>query len=262
MAELIVNANEPKEGLSEQEQEYLAIGEKMQGEQESLLAGKYQNAQELEKAYLELQQQFSSRDSKADESDRDSGGQGNETSEGDSEEDSGSVDLKILNDLWDQAVSGEFTQETLDEINGMDAKSVAELYLAYRNDVENANAPTLNEENGKQLKDMVGGEAEYQSMLEWGGKNLQPQEIDMFDAVMNKGDAVAAFWAVQALALRYQNEVGKDGNLLTGRSGVDNKDVFKSQAQVVAAMNDPRYDRDPAYRQEIFEKIERSNLEY
>ena len=31
---------------------------------------------------------------------------------------------------------------------------------------------------------------------------------------------------------------------------------------IVAAMNDPRYDRDPAYRQDIIEKLDRSDLEF
>ena len=37
-------------------------------------------------------------------------------------------------------------------------------------------------------------------------------------------------------------------------------DVFRSQAEVIQAMNDPRYDSDPAYRQDIFNKLDRSDL--
>ena len=38
--------------LTEAEQESLAIGEDMQNQQEQLLAGKYKNAEDLEKAYI------------------------------------------------------------------------------------------------------------------------------------------------------------------------------------------------------------------
>ena len=41
--------------LSADEQESLEIGEKIQAEEAKLLAGKYKDAEELEKAYIELQ---------------------------------------------------------------------------------------------------------------------------------------------------------------------------------------------------------------
>ena len=31
---------------------------------------------------------------------------------------------------------------------------------------------------------------------------------------------------------------------------------------LVRAMNDPRYDNDPAYRQDVIEKLDRSDLEF
>ena len=43
-----------EDSLTPDEQESLAVGEEMQNQQESLLAGKYKNAEELEKAYVEL----------------------------------------------------------------------------------------------------------------------------------------------------------------------------------------------------------------
>ena len=43
------------DNLTPEEQDSLALGEKMAQDQEQLLAGKYKNAEELEKAYMELQ---------------------------------------------------------------------------------------------------------------------------------------------------------------------------------------------------------------
>ena len=51
-----------EENLSSEEQDSLEVGEKLVAEQESLLAGKYKNAEELEKAYIELQQKLGSDD--------------------------------------------------------------------------------------------------------------------------------------------------------------------------------------------------------
>ena len=53
-----INNNTESEVLTAEEQDSLAVGEKLVEEQEGLLAGKYENAQELEKAYIELQKKL------------------------------------------------------------------------------------------------------------------------------------------------------------------------------------------------------------
>ena len=60
----------------------------------------------------------------------------------------------------------------------------------------------------------------------------------------------------------YRDSVGSEGDLLTGGRPQQPADVFESQAQVVEAMSDPKYDRDPAYRQAVMQKLERSNIQY
>ena len=111
------------------------------------------------------------------------------------------------------------------------------------------------------IHEMVGGEDQYNVMIEWAGDNLSEREVDMFDHVMDLGDPFAIFFAVRALSNSYNNAVGVEGELLTGAApAVDAADVFRSQAEVVEAMSDPRYDRDPAYRNDVFEKLDRSNL--
>ena len=50
--------------LSEDEQNSLEVADKLQKEEVDLLAGKFQNAQELENAYIELQKKLGSQDSK------------------------------------------------------------------------------------------------------------------------------------------------------------------------------------------------------
>ena len=84
----------------------------------------------------------------------------------------------------------------------------------------------------------------------------------MFDSVIDKAQPEACFFAIQSLTARYQDAVGKDGKVLTGYAPQESADVFRSQAEVVAAMQDPRYDKDPAYRNDVFTKLNRSNLNY
>ena len=120
----------------------------------------------------------------------------------------------------------------------------------------------MTEEDVKYLQNIAGGEEGYNSMLQWAGQNLTEQEIKMYDSVMAGGDPYACFFAVQALNGLYQNNTGAEGQMLTGRGAIETPDVFRSQAEVVQAMQDPRYDKDPAYRQDVFAKLDRSNLQY
>lgn len=120
----------------------------------------------------------------------------------------------------------------------------------------------LTQEQADKLFEMVGGKKAYQAMIEWAGQSLSQGEIDMYDRVMAKGDPSAIFFAVQALSGRFNDAVGKDGKLLTGRGTSSEGSAFRSQAELVQAMSDPRYDKDPAYRQDVMRKLENSDLAF
>ena len=143
----------------------------------------------------------------------------------------------------------------------MSARDIAQMHLKYRAENEPQQSE-LTEENVKDLKQVAGGETEYTQMMQWANSALSENEIKMYDAVMDQGNPLAAFFAVQALNSRYKDASGVDGQLLTGKAPKNEGDVFKSQAQVVKAMSDPQYEKDPAYRQAIYDKLERSNINF
>ena len=60
----------------------------------------------------------------------------------------------------------------------------------------------------------------------------------------------------------YDAANGYEGRMLTGKAAETRGDVFRSQAQLVKAMSDPRYDNDPAYRQDVVEKLNRSDIDF
>ena len=129
-------------------------------------------------------------------------------------------------------------------------------------EVEEQTEQRLTQEQADKLFEMVGGKKAYQAMIEWAGQSLSQGEIEMYDQVMAKGDPSAIFFAVQALSGKYNDAVGKDGKLLTGRGTSSEGSSFRSQAELVQAMSDPRYDRDPAYRQDVMRKLENSDLAF
>ena len=236
------------DNLSAEEQDSLQVGEQMQEAQDNLLAGKYKNAEELEKGYLELQQKLNSKEEPAQEEQ--------------AEEEEAEVQSTILDQLWEEATSesGEYSQETLDELNNMKVEELAQMHLEYRNSVQNQQPQgrDFSEADIKELKGVVGGEENYANMIDWAQKSLNEQEVKMFDAVMERGDPLAAFFAVRSLAYAYNDAIGYDGNMVQGKAPRQSNDQFRSQQEVVRAMADPRYDEDPAYRRDIMEKLERS----
>jgi len=129
-------------------------------------------------------------------------------------------------------------------------------------EVESQPDAPLSDEDAKALTDMMGGEDAYKQMLQWAGENLTQDEIQMYDSVVGTGNKNSCYFAMSALKQRYTDAVGSEAPLLSGRTPSDTPDVFRSQAEVVAAMGDPRYDKDAAYRQDVFAKLERSTLAY
>ena len=150
--------------------------------------------------------------------------------------------------------------EPRDEVQATeDAGEPAEAEPAQEPD---SDSDRLTQKQADFLMEQVGGEKAYKSMLEWAGQNFTDEEIGMYDGVMESGDSRAIYYAVQALQARYNDNVGSDGQLLTGRGAENTDDSFKSQAELVAAMSDPRYDRDPAYRQDLMRRLENSDVSF
>ena len=127
---------------------------------------------------------------------------------------------------------------------------------------EESDSEVINETQAQQLMEIVGGEKAYNSMIQWASENLSAEEIEMYDAVMGKGEPNSIFFAIQALNNKYSDAVGSDGQMLTGRDGSSDNKAFRSQAELVEAMNDPRYDRDPAYRRDVIRKLENSDVQF
>ena len=92
------------DNLNADEQDSLKVGEAIQEEQESLLAGKYKDAQELESAYIELQKKLGDKGSEASEETGDTKDSKEEESEKETEETKKDTEEdNILDKLWDQS---------------------------------------------------------------------------------------------------------------------------------------------------------------
>ena len=256
MAETLTYENNPEvtsiDNLNADEQDSLKVGESMQEAQDNLLAGKYKNAQELEQGYIELQKKLGEGEAEEPVA---------EAEEEEYEGEEGEEDGSILDELWEYEINNEeFHEDAVAELQQMDPVDLANLHIEYRKQVEEEGigAKDFTEAEMTELKGVVGGDENYQNMLQWAGANLNQQEIDMFDAVMQRGDALGAFFAIRSLAYRYNDAAGYEGKMLTGNAPKTSGSQYRSQQEVIQAMSDPRYESDPAYRKDIMDKLNRS----
>ena len=245
-------ADQPE--FNEAEQEALAIGEAAAKEQEAAYAGKFKDAEELEKAYIELQKKLG--ETNEDESLREQ----EETSE---EEVESNPAVDLINEASQlYAEKGELTPEVMEQFTSMSSTDLVNAYIEMQGNLPKAESPDLTDSEVNQIKNSAGGEDGYNQLMAWSGENLDQADIEAFDALVESGNARLIRLAVSGLRSEMEKAVGFDGEMVTGRAPNQPADVFRSQAEVVEAMSDPRYDRDPAYRNDVFEKLSRSDINY
>ena len=244
------------DNLTPDEQDSLAVGEKITEDQEQLLAGKYKSAEELERAYKELEAKL---------------GDQPETAETEPEAEPEALDLSdnasLITSASDEyyANDGKLSPETLQKFQGMSSQDLVNAYLEVTKSpnwqaqppaqVEDVTDSQINE-----VKNFAGGDQVYTNMVQWAGANLDAKSIQAFDNIIGSGSLDAIKLAVTGLKSQYDAANGTEGKMVTGKTAPDRGDVFRSQAELVAAMNDKRYDNDPAYRQDVIEKLDRSDL--
>ena len=244
------------EVLTEEEQDSLAVGEKLVTEQEGLLAGKYKSAEELEKAYKELEAKLGDKPEQAE-------------PEPEPEPTTLSDNANIITSASDEYYQndGKLSPETLQKFSNMSSQDLVNAYLEVTKSPDWQAAPPsevadISDAQINQVKNAAGGEAAYQNMVQWAGANLDAKSIEAFDQIINTGSLDAINFAVKGLKSQYDAANGVEGTMVQGKAAPNRGDVFRSQAELVAAMSDRRYDNDPAYRQDVIEKLDRSDLSF
>jgi len=255
MATLTFDPTEAQDGeFSAEELDSLQVGEALYEQEQQLLAGKFKDAEDLEQAYIELQKKL------GDPAQRNA--EQVEEAPQEEEQPNEEIDIDFLERLWQES-QDEYSEETLQALEKMDPADLAQMYLEFRAQVEEGGAQgeVITADDVETLQGIVGGEQQYAQMMSCAQESLSDQEISMYDAVMEKGDPLACYFAVNALAFRFQEAQGYDGQMITGKAP-SNQQGFRSQAELVRAMSDPRYDSDPAYRADVAAKLENSDLNF
>jgi len=262
MSETYSYDNTPEtEVLTDEEQDSLQVGEQLEAEQEGLLAGKYKNAEDLEAAYLSLQKKLGQ-----EETDYEEGDEGYEEEEESDEEVSDDAPaVSLINEASEEyyANDGQLSEETIGRFSEMSSQDLVNAYLEIQaNNPQPQQVAELSDGQVNSVINAAGGQANYDQVIGWAADNLGDNQIDAFDSVVDSGNPVAISIAFQGLQSAYNEANGYEGRMLQGRAPSSAGEIYRSQAELVAAMGDPRYDTDPAYRADVIQKLEQSDLNF
>ena len=243
-----------------QQEDKARVFEQREAESEPL-AGKFKTPEELEKAYLELQKKLGEKTPETEEEAPE--GQEEAPEEAPEEEAPAEEESEIAKSLRDFSKeyeeNGSLSEETIEALGEMDSKQLVKEYLRlYQENAAEAQKAQKAQVDEAAILQSVGGVEAYQELVGWAAENLAAEEINDFNGVVNSGNPVAIKFAVEALKSRRQSVDGYEAPLVTGRKASVAKDRFRSNAELSRAIADPRYQTDPAYRQDVADKLARS----
>lgn len=109
---------------------------------------------------------------------------------------------------------------------------------------------------------IAGGEQEYKQMSEWAMNNVPEEDLKAYNSVMASGKKELITLAVAGMTHRYKQAVGNEPKLTQGRVNTPSKKAqgFASSAEMVKAMQDKRYGKDPAYTRLVEQKVAQSSF--
>lgn len=111
-----------------------------------------------------------------------------------------------------------------------------------------------------QLAAAAGGMEAYQEMAAWARTALTEAEAQQYNAAVQSGNRATAEFAIKGLHSRFVAANGSAPSLLTAGAPSSTPSGFRSVAEMTAAMRDPRYKSDPAYRAEVEQKTIRASF--
>ena len=264
MSETLSYDNTPEtEVLTEEEQDSLQVGEELVAQQEQLLAGKYKNAEELESAYLSLQKKLGQQEEGEEYEEGEEGYTEEEESDEEVFEDAPAVSLINEASAEYYANEGELSEETINKFSEMSSQDLVNAYMEIQRNIPQAQQSyEMSDAEVNSVKNAAGGEANYDRVVQWAADNLPDQQVNAFDSVVDTGNAAAIGIAFQGLQSAFDEANGYEGRMLQGKAPASSGETFRSQAELVAAMGDPRYENDPAYRADVVAKLEQSDLNF
>jgi hypothetical protein len=229
------------------------------GDDATLIAGKFKSQEELVKAYEELQKSFTQSRQQAT--------QPKKPEEGkpavEEKKDDKSLDItpeqKAAQDAVEKAglnfddmaaeyaKNGSLSEDTFKALEkGGIPRPLVQDFIAGQE--------ALRDSNRNEVMKIAGGEDDYKSLVSWAAENMSADEIAAYNRVVNGRDLGATKMAVAGLKARFEASGGIEPNLIGGEHG-GGGGGYESAEQMKTDMRDPRYQKDPAFRAKVAQKL-------
>jgi len=250
--------------MSQQDLETLA---KNETDENGLILGKFKSVEDLAASYKELEGKLG----QVTEEDQPQTEEETETTEPEfnAEEFYGDGLASVLEEVGidPQEISNRFQESG--EINEDDyaklgeagfSKQVIDTYLDGLRGASGATGQDIASAQIQGIKDSIGGDETYGKMVTWALDNLPAEDVKAFNDLTETADAPAIKLAVQGLYSQYNNAMGVEPNLVSGRASSSGPTPYRSTAEVVTAMSDPRYGKDVTYTEDVQRRLGGSDV--
>ena len=229
----------------------------LEAEEHSQYAGKFKSAEDLEKAYLELQKKLGQKETDESSSTEETESDDSEAEDTPETESPVAKRVSFLKEASEEYYSNDnqLKPETIEKLKEMPSEELIEAYMEWQKGNPTVQTQPLSEDAAKDIVASVGGQEAYNDTLAWAADNLKPEEVAAYDNVVNSGNKDAIFFAVQALNQRYKDSVGFEGQQVSGKAPKATVKGFRSNAELASAISDRRYRTDPAYRFDVEQKL-------
>lgn len=239
-------------------------------DENGLIAGKFKTAADMVNSYKELEGKLGAIDQTKEQpegvAEEDTAKQETETNDSDfnAEELYGDGLASVLEEVGIDAqdISNRFAEN--DEISEDDYSKLGEAGFSrqvidtYLDGIRNASVTS--EVDAQGIKDSVGGDESYGQMVSWAIENLPAEDVQAFNKLTDTGDGPAIKLAVQGIYSQYNNAMGVEPSLYSGRASASGPTPFRSTAEVVTAMSDPRWEKDVSYTENVKARLAGSNV--
>jgi len=105
------------------------------------------------------------------------------------------------------------------------------------------------------------GQEGYEAAANWAAETLSPDEIKAFDVQLTSTNPAIVAQGSKALAAKYAAEADHEPHLLQGNgNGGTSGDSYGSSREMMKDMNSAKYRTSQAFRDEVAQKLARSDL--
>lgn len=173
---------------------------------------------------------------------------------------SAGLDINRVAEEWaSEAGVSTQTREALDAAFG---SSVVEAYFKGL-EAQQRGVDSETEKTVQGITQAVGGDEAWNTIAQWaGGPNGPVEIVEAYNSALDRGDAVTLKALALTLKGSYEAANGsiRPVSVTSGQpTGQASTEGFRSRQEVMSAMQDPRYKTDAAYRQDVANRLAKTD---